>query len=373
MKQRIYMDYNATAPLRPGALAAVTEALRAPHNASSVHAFGREGRGMIERAREKVAALCNAPPAQVIFTGGATEGNNAVISAFRGERVLASAIEHPSVLEAIKAHAGEYVPVPVTADGVVDLAALEGLLRAGRAALVSVMAVNNETGVIQPVAEIAALAHRYGALYHCDGVQAAGRIPLDVQAAGIDFLTLSAHKIGGPQGTGALVMGICGVTPKLLHGGGQEKSARAGTENVAGIAGFGAAALAAAEDLARAPETARLRDALEAGIAALSPETVFHGRAAPRTANTALFSLPGLSSETLVMALDLEGIAVSGGSACSSGRVGDSHVLKAMAAAETGALRLSLGWASTQGDVDTLLERWGRIHARLKDRAKNHA
>lgn len=368
MTQRVYMDYNATAPLRFEALEAMTEVLRGAHNASSVHAFGREGRKIVERAREQVAALCNAPPAQVVFNSGATEGNNAVVAAFKGERVLVSAIEHPSVLEAVKFYTDDYALVPVTADGLLDLAALEDLLRARRTALVSVMAVNNETGVIQPAAEISALAHRHGALHHCDGVQAAGRIGLDVQAAGIDFLTLSAHKIGGPQGVGALVMGVCGVTPKLLHGGGQEKSARAGTENVAGIAGFGVAAVAARAEIERMEDLARLRGALEAGISALSPGAVFYGRDVPRAANVTLFSLPGFSSETLVMAMDLEGVAVSGGSACSSGRVGPSHVLAAMGAAETSGLRLSLGWASMPEDVGMVLERWGRVCARLKTR-----
>ena len=239
MKSPIYLDNNATTPMRPETAELVAEIIQHPHNASAVHAFGREGRKYVERARGHIAELVNIPASQIIFNSGATEGNNTVLRHFAHERVLISGIEHPSVFEVLESAE----TIKVTKDGVLDLDHLETLLMNGeRTALVSVMMVNNETGVIQPIKEISNLVHKHGALLHCDGVQAARRIPIDMQAMGIDFLTLSAHKIAGPQGVGALCLGLCGATPILLLGGGQEKSARAGTENVPGIAGFGHAA-----------------------------------------------------------------------------------------------------------------------------------
>lgn len=366
MNKRTYLDYNATAPLRPESRAAMMAVLDVPHNASAVHGFGREGRMIVERAREDVARLVNAPATQVIFNSGATEGNNTVIKYFAGERILASAIEHPSVLEA----AENIGRIPVTAQGVVDLNALEKLLKAEKTALVSVMLVNNETGVIQPVAEISALAKRYGALVHCDAVQAVGRIPVDIAALGVDFMTLSAHKIGGAQGVGALVLGLCGITPVMMSGGGQEKKARAGTENVAGIAAFGAAAKAAVF------LDSTLHEKLEDGLKKISPEIVIHGADAKRVPNTIMFSLKGASSETLLMALDLEGIALSNGSACSSGTVKASTVLKAMGLPDDiagGALRISTGWASTEKDIDALLTAWTKIYSRIGNKVKARA
>ena len=269
MKQSTYLDYNATAPLRPAALAAMSSVWAAPHNASSVHAAGRAARKIVEDARVQVAALVNVPPAQLIFNSGATEGNNTVLKffahAYPHERILVSAIEHLSVLEAVPAAE----KIPVTREGLVDLDALESMLRAAKVSLVSVMWVNNETGAIQPIEHIVRLAKAYGALVHVDAVQAAGRIPLDMTALGVDFLTLSSHKLGGPQGVGALALGICGITPILLEGGGQEKKARAGTENVAGIAGFGVAAQTARDEIDAFQKRATLRDALEAGEVAL--------------------------------------------------------------------------------------------------------
>jgi cysteine desulfurase len=371
MKTRLYLDYNATAPLRPEAAALISEIGAQPHNASAVHAFGRAGRKYIEAAREQIATLCGAPPTQVIFNSGATEGNNTVLAHFKNERILISSIEHPCVLEAAKENTQNCERIPVTQDGVIDLAALETLLKKEKTALVSVMAVNNETGVIQPTAKISALAHKYGALYHCDGVQAAGRIPLSMTAMGIDFLTLSAHKIGGPQGVGALVLGLCGITPTLLHGGGQEKRARAGTENVAGIAAFGLAAT-----LAQNTNLTQWRDHLETELLKITPQTLIHGKNAPRVGNTSLFSLPGLSSETLLMAFDLEGIALSNGSACSSGRIEPSHVLTAMGASNkiaSAALRVSMGWATQEKDIEHVLAVWSNITHRLKDKIAAHA
>lgn len=352
MKPRAtYLDYNATAPIRPAALAFVSDIMTMPHNASAVHGYGRAGRKIIEAARAQVAALVGAPPAQVVFNSGATEGNNTVLKHFAGERILVSAIEHPSVLEA--APAAE--KIPVTQDGVIDLDALAAMLKIGRTAVVSIMLVNNETGVIQPIEQAAALAKNHGALVHCDAVQAAGRIAVDIAALGVDFMTLSAHKIGGPQGAGALVFGLCGETPVLLHGGGQEKQARAGTENVAAIGGFGVAAQEAQKDMAQYQALAAMRDALEKRIAAIAPDTVFHGAKAPRVAGTSMFSLPGRHSETMLIGLDLGGVAVSNGSACSSGTVRASAVLRAMGCGDTlasSALRVSMGWNTSPQDVE---------------------
>ncbi len=365
---RIYLDYNATAPLRDSAKDAMLEALDLPHNASSVHSFGREARKLVEHARSHVASLLNAAANQVIFNSGATEGNNTVLKHFSDGRVLISAIEHPACLQVLD----HYETIRVTEDGLIDLNHLEELLKQEpRADLVSVMAVNNETGIIQPVKEIAAIAHKYGALFHCDAAQAAGRIPFDIAALGIDFTTLSSHKIGGPQGVGALILGLCGQTPTLLYGGGQEKSARAGTENVAGIAGFGAAAQDALDALDEYQELSTLRDTLEANLSNHSPELIFYGQEQERVANTCLFAMPGTTAETLLMALDIEGIAVSNGSACSSGRVEPSHVLKAMGASDQGAkeaIRLSLGWGTTQKEIDRFIEVWNKIYQRLKEK-----
>ncbi len=376
MKDTVYLDYNATAPARPEVIEAVASVMAKPYNASSVHGLGRAAHKIIEDAREKVAAMVNCPAAQIIFNSGATEGNNTVLKHFSGERILVSAIEHPSVLEA----APSSEKIPVTKDGVVDLHALEKILRQKKTGLVSVMMVNNETGAIQPVSDISALAHKHGALFHCDAAQAAGRIAIDMPLAGIDFLTLSAHKLGGPQGVGALALGLCGITPTLLAGGDQEKKARAGTHNTAGIAGFGVAAEIAERDLPGAIARAtHLRDNLEfelckirTGETGEENQIIIHSQNAPRVPNTTLFSLPGASSETLLMALDLEGIALSNGSACSSGRVGKSHVLAAMhvsARAAGGVLRVSTGWATAGSDIEKFLAAWEKICARL-DRKK---
>lgn len=360
MKEVIYLDYNATAPMRGCAFQAMMDVACAPHNASSVHAPGRAARRIIEEARVKVAALIGAQPSQIIFNSGATEGNNTVLKFFAGERVLVSAIEHPSVYEPLPTSE----KISMTADGIVDLAALEKMLREERAALVSVMYANNETGAIQPVKEIAEIAHKHGAFYHCDAVQAAGKIAIDMAADGIDFLSFSAHKIGGPQGVGALALGLCGVTPVLLEGGGQEKKARAGTENVAGIAGFGAAAAEALQQLENFQKLCSLRETLEKSLQKISPEIVIHAKGAPRLANTSFFSLPGAPSETLLMNFDLEGIAVSNGSACSSGTVRPSRVLRAMGcddALTTSALRVSIGWDTSESDIRRFTEGWAKI------------
>jgi len=361
----VYLDYNATAPIKPAVVAAMAEVLGRVGNPSSVHAFGRLARRVVEGAREQVAALVGATPAQVIFTASGTEANNMALRGFSERAVLTSAIEHESVLRAVP----DAVRVPVGGDGVVDLAALEQLLvGAGRPALVSIMLANNETGIVQPIAEAAALAHRHGALLHTDAVQAPGRLDLAL-ARDADLVTVSAHKCGGPQGAAALIAraGSHGDPRALLVGGGQERGRRAGTENVAAIVGFGVAAELAAGELAEAPSIARLRDALESRVRARSNKVVVVGADRPRLPNTSCLALPGRKAETQLMALDLAGVAVSAGSACSSGKVAASHVLAAMGLAKgltTGAIRVSLGWATSAGDVERFVAAWDAMQAR---------
>lgn len=363
MSEFVYLDYNATAPLRPEAAAAIARALEATGNPSSVHRFGRTARRQIEDAREVVAALVGGRFDSVIFTSGGTEANNLALSGCGRGRLLVSAGEHDSVLMA----APSATPVPLTSSGTIDLAALEALLGDSAAdALVSVQLANNETGVIQPVAAVAERARSRGALVHCDAVQAAGRIDIDIAALGVDLLSLSAHKIGGPQGVGALVLGRDLALAPLLRGGGQERRRRAGTENVAGIVGFAAAADAARRDLPRQADVAALRERLEAEVRAVAPEVVAFGAAAPRLANTSCLAVAGLSAESQVMALDLAGVAVSAGAACSSGKVAPSRVLSAMGAGPdlaAAAIRVSLGWASGPADVDRFLAAWASLYS----------
>ena len=364
MRQPIYLDYNATAPVRPEAAFAVAEALRAPGNASSVHGFGREARRILEDAREAVAGLVGATPAQAIFTSGGTEANNLALAGTGRARVLVSAGEHDSVLQAVP----EAERIPLQPDGRVDLAALEALLSADeQPALVSAMLANNETGVIQPLEAVVALARAHGALVHCDAVQAAGKIAVDFSALDVDLLSLSAHKLGGPQGVGALIVADDVPLRADLQGGGQERRRRAGTENLPGIAGFGAAARVAAEGLSVFAALAELRDDLERRLRALVPEVIVYGAEAPRLANTSCFALPGLPAETQVMALDLAGIAVSAGSACSSGKIEPSHVLRAVGATAeeaASAIRVSRGWQSTAADIEAFVVAWGRLYQR---------
>jgi cysteine desulfurase len=376
MTTRVYLDWNATAPLRPAARAAACAALDACGNPSSVHGEGRTARRLLEDARLHVAALVNADPRNVIFTSGGTEANALALTpvieqaADKAPRdlLLFSAIEHPSVLAGGRFASALIGKLPVDANGVIDLAALEQCLAAqapGRA-LVSLMAANNETGVTQPVAAAAEIVHRHGGLLHVDAVQAAGRMPVDIMALGADLMTLSAHKLGGLKGAGALVKRDESVhVEPLIRGGGQERGARAGTENVAAIAAFGAAAQAVKADLAAEVLHMRsLRDRLEARLCAISPEAVIFGARADRLPNTTLVAVPGGKAETLVIAFDLDGVAVSSGAACSSGKVAPSHVLAAMGIAPElarGAIRISLGAATTEADIDRLLQVWQKL------------
>ena len=361
-----YLDWNATAPPRPEAAAAVTEALLRCGNPSSVHRWGREARRTLEAARAEVAALAGAMPAEIVFTSGGTEANHLALRGLAGRRVMVSAIEHDSVRHAVP----DAAVVPVTPRGVVDLAALERMLAAEtRPPLVSLMLANNETGIIQPVAEAARIAHARGALLHCDAVQAAGKLPLDRAALGADLMTLSAHKLGGPPGIGALVVGEEVPIVALLTGGGQERGRRAGTENLPGIAGFGAACAAAAARLDDYRAVALLRDAAERRLVAIAPDAVIYGGEVARLSNTLCLAMPGVAAATQVMALDLAGVMVSAGAACSSGKVKRSHVLDAMgvpAAEAECAIRISLGWSSAPADIDQLVEAWGALYARTR-------
>lgn len=366
--ETVYLDYNAGAPPRPCVLNRLRTWPAEAANPSSLHGPGRTARGMIETARADVAALVGADPAQVVFNSGATEGNNTVLASFTGRRILVSAIEHPSVLEA----APDAERIPVTPEGVIDLEALEPLIKTGSPpALLCVMLVNNETGVIQPVDDVIRLARRCNAAVLIDAAQAAGRIPLDMRVIGADFMTFSAHKIGGLPGVGALVLGNCIPPPVLLRGGGQEHRARAGTENVPGIVAFGLAARDAKSGLATYADLATLRNTLESHVESRAPETVFFGRSSPRVPNTSLFAVPGLPSQTALIHMDLAGISISSGSACSSGVVRPSAVLRAMSVPETFApcaLRVSLGWGTTGGDVDRFIAAFDTMIDRMKAR-----
>ncbi|MFQ5765291.1 MAG: cysteine desulfurase family protein [Rhodospirillales bacterium] len=358
------MDHNATTPVRPEAQAAVMEALALVGNPSSVHGPGRAARRIVEDAREKVAELVGWEPSGVIFTGGGTEANNLAVRGSDRGRVLASAVEHVSVLDATP----KVEEIPVDESGVVEVEALDSMLSAGGApALVSVMAANNETGVLQPVAEVSAVAGRAGALMHCDAVQAAGKMEVDLSALGADMVTLSAHKIGGPAGVGALVIANDAPVAPMIRGGGQERRRRAGTENVAGIAGFGAAAEAALAGLSDFARLAEWRDRIEARLAERAEIKVF-GSGTPRLANTTCLTMPGVAAEAQIIALDLLGVAVSAGSACSSGKVEPSHVLQAMGAdkAEAAtAIRVSLGWDTAEQDIERFISAWAEVRAKM--------
>lgn len=359
----VYLDYNATAPVRPAALRAVTGALAVTGNPSSVHGFGRGARRLVEDARERIAAWAGAASAAVVFTSGGTEANALALRGWGRRRIVASAVEHPSVLAA-----GVDAMIPVDDRGIIDLAALDRLLTEdSEPAVVAVMLANNETGVIQPVAEAARVAKARGAVVHCDAVQAAGRLPLSMAALGVHSLAVSGHKLGGPQGTGALLLADAEAEVKpLLAGGGQEKRRRAGTENVPGIAGFAAAVAELEDPDGERIRLAGLRDRLEAAARDLLPTVVIFGRDAPRLSNTTCLAVPGVAAQTMVMALDLAGVAVSAGSACSSGKVAPSHVLSAMGqgALAGSAIRVSLGWASSERDVDRFIEAFGSLMRR---------
>jgi cysteine desulfurase len=379
MSERSYFDWNATAPLRPQARHAFEAALSLSGNPSSVHAEGRAARRAVEEARQQVGALVGARASDVFFTSSGTEANMLALSpAWETaaekrpcDRLLISAIEHASVRAGGRFPRDAVADIAVDAEGRVNLTALADSLAKSKRSLVSLMLANNESGVIQPVAEAAAIVHAAGGLLHVDAVQAAGRIACDLATLGADLLTLSAHKIGGLKGVGALVRGSedLHLADPLIRGGGQERGLRAGTENVAGIAAFGSAAAAARQlGAAEAGHMLALRNQLEAGLRTIAPQTVIFGLGAERLPNTTLFALAGMKAETAVIAFDLEGIAVSSGAACSSGKVQPSHVLAAMGVSPEllrGAVRVSLGWETTETDVERLLSAWRKLATAL--------
>jgi cysteine desulfurase len=376
MPDRIYLDWNATAPLRREAREAMAAAWDLDGNPSSVHAEGRHARRLVEEARAGVARAVGALPRNVVFTSGGTEANALALtpglrrdSGLPVERLLVSAIEHVSVLAGGRFPAQAIGTIGVIGSGLLDLDRLRAVLQSGPPALVSVMLANNETGAVQPVAEASEIVHAAGGLLHVDAIQALGKISFDINSLNADLITVSGHKIGGPKGVGAVVLaeGVRGLEP-LLRGGGQELGRRAGTENVAGIAGFGAAVKATMDSLQNdAIRLENLRNWLEEGLRQTPGAIVFSGDV-PRLPNTTLFTVPGMRAETAVIGFDLEGIAVSSGSACSSGKVQPSHVLKAMGfdpEIAQGAVRLSLGWSTSPADIDRCLEAWRKLAGTL--------
>lgn len=365
-RSRIYLDYNATAPLLPAARSAMAHAADVAGNPSSVHAEGRAARGIIEQAREKVAALVGSKPSEIVFTSGATEAN-AWVMAQPWSTILVSGVEHESVLATAAASAATVVRLNVGRSGVVDISNIEAHgadLRPGSRVLVSVQAANNETGVCQPVAQIADVVRCAGMTMHTDAVQTVGRLPIDFRANSIDLLSVSAHKLGGPKGIGALVIRDGLDLVPFVRGGGQERRRRAGTENLAAIAGFGAAAEAAMGSLQVMQRVATLRDGFEAALRAMTPDAIIVGSDSERLPNTTSIAVRGLQAETLVIKLDLAGFAVSAGAACSSGKVGTSHVLQAMglsADIAQGAIRISLGIETTEADIAAFITAWKQI------------
>lgn len=364
-----YLDYNASAPMPQDVCDAVAAAARLCGNPSSVHAYGRKARAVVEDSRQAVAEAVGAAPAQLTFTSGATEANAMALRRCGRPRVLASAVEHESVLNAVPA----VETIPVDGEGIVNLDTLRASLAdRGGETVVSVMLANNETGVLQPITDLAAIAAEAGALVHCDAVQGPGRIPVDFAALGVDLMSLSAHKLGGPKGVGVLIAKDAGLLSAETTGGGQERGLRGGTENTIGIAGFGAAAKTLADNRTRMGEIEALRDRLEARVRQIAPDAIIAGAGAARLPNTSNILLPGVSSEAQVMALDLAGVAISAGSACSSGKITPSHVLMAMGmtAAQAGcAVRVSMGPETTPADADAFLDAWGKLAARASRNA----
>ncbi|MEW9836612.1 cysteine desulfurase family protein [Mesorhizobium marinum] len=383
---RAYLDYNASAPLLPEARSAMLTALDAAANPSSVHREGRAARGIVEASRRDVAALVNASAEHVVFTSGATEAATTLLTPnwrmgrgdLRMSKLYVSAADHPCLLNGGRFPADDIVRVGVGRDGVCDLDALSAALaahdRTDGLPLVAIHLANNETGVIQPVPAISAIVKAAGGVLVLDAVQAAGRIALDIAAGAADFVILSSHKIGGPTGAGAFVAASDLMMPKpLVTGGGQEKGHRAGTENLAGIAGFGAAARTARETLSRIDGIAALRDGIENTIQSLAPDAEIFGQGAERLANTTFFAIPGVKAETAQIGFDLAGVAVSAGSACSSGRVGPSHVLKAMGRENDGGLRVSIGHGTTPDDIELFASALSGLLARRGGRASEAA
>lgn len=381
--ERAYLDWNASAPLSEAARTAMVTALEAA-NPSSVHREGRAARSLVEEARRAVAALVNGRPEHVVFTSGATEAASTLLSPdwrmgrspLRMGHLYICEADHPCVLSGGRFAAGHVTRIGVSRDGILDLSALEAALAAhdktDGLALVAVHAANNETGVIQPVEQIGRIVKAAGGVLVLDAVQAAGRIPLDISAGCADYLILSSHKIGGPKGAGAIVAAADLMMPApLVTGGGQEKGHRAGTENLPAIVGFGAAAREALIGLDRIAGLRQKRDAIESVVTDLVPDAVFFGAASPRLVNTSFFAIPGMKAETAQIAFDLAGVALSAGSACSSGKIGPSHVLKAMGFGDdVGALRVSIGPTTGDREIELFRKALAGIAARRADKEK---
>lgn len=370
-KERIYLDHNATAPLIPEARAAMLAALEVVGNPSSVHHEGRAARALIEQAREEVAALVGARPGEVIFTSGATEANCWAASGRLWAAAAVGSIEHVSVLAPVKRLKAPHHEIPCAADGVLRVGEAVAFARehaqSSMPVFVSVGLANGETGALQPVQELMTELAEIPAVLHVDAAQAAGRIPVDFHALGASLMSLSAHKMGGPKGVGALIVRDGVVLDPLLTGGGQERRRRAGTENVAAIAGFGAAARVARTTLRSWQQVGVLRDEMERELRRITPDVAVIGQSAARLPNTTLLAYPGTSAETTVIKLDLAGVAVSAGAACSSGKVGRSHVLAAMGLPDElarSAVRISLGLSTTADDVQRFLAIWGAMGRR---------
>lgn len=364
-KNFIYLDYNATTPAKPAVARAVAAVMERPLNASSVHGAGREAKRLIDGVRRTLSAALGAENYNVVFTASGTEANNLALKGIKADGVLVSSIEHASVLNAM----ADAVKIPVDENGVVELAGLQRLLSNYKQPLVSVMLANNETGVIQPIKDITALVHAAGGIMHTDAVQAFGKINVDISTLNVDLITVSAHKIGGPLGAAALLVkpGVM-VQPQIV-GGGQELGMRAGTENVPAIVGFGTAI----ENIQKSAHTKVLRDRMETVIKSLGPETIIFGEHAERLPNTSCFTMPGVKNETQLIHFDLAGIAVSAGSACSSGKVTVSHVLKAMGADNdiaTTSIRVSLGAETTERDMDQFVTAWRALFDRTANQRR---
>lgn len=372
MSENIYMDYNASAPVKEAVIEAMVDAMAHVGNASSVHASGRNARKIIEEARAKVAALVNARPRDVVFTSGGTEANNTVLKGTGAASLIVSKIEHDSVLaSAISADIPVYY-INVDESGIVCRDHLRKILQTAPApALVSIMLANNEIGTIEPVADCAAIAVEFGAKMHCDGVQGCGKIEIDFPALGVDYLTLSAHKMGGPQGAGAIILKPTAPLNAILSGGGQELGRRSGTENVAAIAGYGLAAIVAFDDIANIETIRGLKEQLEVGIRKIGNDIIIVADKAERIANTSCIILPGISGETQVMHFDLNGISLSSGSACSSGKVKVSHVLSALGLDDTlanSSIRVSIGRKTMPSDIDKFLSVYAQLYTRTEKR-----
>lgn len=370
MPKITYLDYNATTPVRPQVAARVAELLTEPHNASSVHFYGREGKKYLENAREVIARAVNAFKNEIVFTSSGTETNNFVLKAEANRRILVSEIEHSSIIKTVP----EAERIPVSSSGAVEVAALQEMLaKDKKPALVSVMLANNETGVIQPVAEIVKACRESGqdVLVHTDAAQALGKIPTDFNGLGVDMMTVSAHKLGGTHGAAALILRNDLPIRPLLTGGGQELGRRAGTENVAAISGFAVAVELAEKDVAHWQQLRGWLDGMEDELLSYAPGAIVFGRGLPRLPGTSCLSMPGVNSETQLMALDLTGVAVSAGSACSSGRIEPSHVIRAMGFAHevaATAIRISGGWATTEDDIRKVTAEWKKLYDRVGKR-----